>query len=211
MNSRIIVVLLTGLFINNCAIGVSKLKVDYPDALSLVGENPQDIAKPEKITVEVEPGVKVTAEWLGNAYPIATSTSIIGLTNRFVIPYTRLTSLIRMEIINDSAEPIDFKTKNLSLSASPVKYDSSPLTVDYFMNRWPTFAVKSQEMLIDQSTAMGEVIRTILRDRVIEPKSSYQGIIAFSRVPASIQTAALTGTLTINNKVNDLTFKFKKK
>jgi hypothetical protein len=211
MSSRIIVVFVAGLLFNGCAFGVSKLKVDYPDNLALVSEKPQDNSHPEKITLEVEPGVKVSAEWMGNAYPVATARSIIGLTNRYVLPYTRLTSLFKMEIDNNSAKAIDFKTKNLKLSAPEAKYDANPLTIDFFMNRWPTFAVKSQEMLIDQSTAIGEIIRTILRDRVIEPNSSYQGILAFNRVPSTVQMADLSGTLTIDNKESNISFKFKKK
>ncbi len=207
MNYKKLVILFTTIFINSCAFGVSSIKANYPSEQNLVNA----IKTNSKVfNIELEPGINISAEWVGNAYPVSTAKSILGMTNRFVIPYTKLTSLVNLKIVNKTNKFIDFKINNLKLKALPDNVENAPLTIDFFKSRWPTFAVKSQEMLIDQSTAIGEVIRTLLRDRIIEPESTYEGFLAFTRIPARAKSVSLYGSLKVDNKENNITFNFKK-
>jgi hypothetical protein len=207
MKYKKLTITFTALLLNSCAFGVSSLKVNYPTEQNLVSSAP---GSSKAFTAELEPGLSVTAEWVGNAYPVVTSKSIIGLSNRYVIPYTKLTSLVNFKIVNKTNKFIDFKINNIKLKTLPDNLEFQPLTMDFFKNRWPSFAVKSQEMLIDQSTAIGEVIRTLLRDRMVEPDSVYSGYLAFSRIPAEVMKVSLTGILKIDNKESNITFDFKK-
>lgn len=208
MMKRAVLLILTSSFFTGCALGVKEIKTDFPDKVQL---SPTDTPLPEKAvksSLELEPGLTVSAEWLGNAYTLPTAKSIFGLNNRYVIPYTRLTSLIKMSITNKTGKYIDFSPNNIQLSSLPDNTVNKPLSIDFFKNRWPTQAVKSQEMLIDQATAVGEIIRTILRDKMIAPDSIYNGYLAFPKVKETADAAILSGSLKIDGKENPISFKF---
>ncbi len=198
-------------FLNGCAFGTSQLKVVYPDDLQMISETQKDKSNLSENIIEIESGVTISAKWIGNGYSQPTAKSIFGLTNRYVIPYTRLTSLIDLKIENNSDKYVDLSIKNIKLKVSQNNDELLPLDIDFFKSRWPTFAVKSQEMLIDQSVAIGDIIRTIARDKIIEPKSSYHGYLAFKKLNPSTESIELMGLIKVDNKEENIVLKFKKK
>lgn len=209
MVSKKILSLILLLSLSGCAFGTSKLKVDFPNDLQMVSDIQNQVS--ETSTFQPAPDINIKAKWIGNAYPVSTSKSIFGMTNRYVIPYTKLTSLIQLEIDNNSDKFVEFTIKDIKLKSDQSKDELSPLTIDFFKSRWPTFAVKTQEMLIDQSIAIGDVIRTIATDRLIEPKSDYKGYLAFSRLPESTQNIEISGVLKVDNKDSNILIRFRKK
>lgn len=209
MKKNIIAIILAGLT-TSCNIGVSELKVTYPDNQNFYIEKIDTKVQDSKIsTKEVDKDINVIAEWVGNGYPIATGKGVTGLTNRFVIPYTRLTSLVNLKIVNNSDKYIDFNNNDITLTVSDTQ--SKPLNVDFFKNRWPSFSVKSQEMLIDRSVAIGEIIRTIIRDEKIPPKTTHQGYMAFLKVPDNAKSLNLSTTLKVDNEIKNIDFRFIRK
>lgn len=203
--NKIVFTLLAVVFTSSCALGTSELKVDYPDKQNLIAEQQSD----STMTKDLAKDISVTAKWIGNGYPIATAKGITGLNNRFVIPYTRLTSLVNLKIVNNSDKFIDFNNNELSLNIAENKF--KPLDIEFFKNRWPSYSVKTQEMLIDRSVAMGEVIRTILRDEKIAPKTTHQGYVAFLKIPDNAKEVNLVTSVKIDNEIKNIDFRFTRK
>lgn len=204
MKKKLIIVVLAALT-TSCNIGVSELKVTYPDSQNFYA----DKSDSKMIVKEIDKDINIIAEWVGNGYPLTTGKGVTGLTNRFVIPYTRLTSLVNLKIVNNSDKYIEFNNNDLTLNVSDSA--SKPLSVEFFKNRWPSFSVKTQEMLIDRSVAMGEVIRTILRDEKIAPKTTHQGYVAFLKVPENAKNLDLSTSFKINNDIKNIEFRFIRK
>lgn len=206
---RKISVLVLGVFISSCAIGTSEIKTNYTDKQNFYVEK----TNTKTALKELDKDISVSVEWIGNAYPMSTAKGVTGLTNRFVIPYTRITSLLNFKISNNSDKFIDFSNNEVYLSFDNNKMESKlqPLSLDYFKNRWPSFSVKTQEMLIDRSVAIGEVIRTILRDKKIEPKTEYQGYIAFTKIPENVKELNLSTSIKVGTEIKNIDFRFVRK
>jgi len=208
MFKNLVLVFVTLFFVSGCVFGVSKLNVEYPYEENFFDKEKTDskiiIQKPKE-------NIEIIAEWVGNAKPLETSKNALGLIDRYVIPYTRTTSIINLKIINNSTKYLDIKTDNIKLKIIPDEKILSPLDLDYFKNKWPTSAVATSEMLIDQSIAIGEIIRTIFKNRVIEPNSSYEGYLAFTKIPQNSKEVELGATIKIENEEIYVVFKFVKK
>ncbi len=198
-------VLLSLTFLDSCSVGVSELKVDYPDKQNFSVQNSQV----NEITKEIDKDISISIKWVGNGYPITTALGITGLKNRYVIPYTRLTSLVNIKINNKSDKNLELNTQNINLVVNETQI--KPLDIEYFKTRWPSFSVKTQEMLIDRSVAIGEVIRTIVRDDKITPKSSYQAYIPFLKVPENVKEIKILTEFKIDNEIKNLDFRFIRK
>ena len=197
------------LFLNSCFLGVYKIEANFPDNIKFVNKNLPDS---EKITIEdKDNNLVVELSWVGNSYPIETSKSIVGLTNRFVLPYTRSTSLLKLKISNNSKNLIELTKEKIKLKRMTDSVEVTPLGIDFFKKKWPTFAVKTQENMIDQSVAIGEIIRTIIRDTEILPDSSYEAYIPFKKLGKEVEAIDITFALKINNQEKNLVFNFKKK
>ena len=206
---RFTFVLVSLLFLNSCFLGVYKIEANFPDNLKFVNKN---LADSEKITIEdKENNLVVELSWMGNSYPLETSKSMVGLTNRFVVPYTRSTSLLKVKIINSSKNLIELNKDKIVLKADKPNLELKPLGIDFFKKKWPTFAVKTQEHMIDQSVAIGDVIRTIVRDTEILPDSTYEAYIPFKKLEKEVEVFDILFTLKINNQDKNLVFNFKKK
>lgn len=208
MIKKIFIALLSS-FISSCAIGASEIKTNYTDKQNFFVEKTDT----KTASRELDKDISVSTEWIGNAYPLATAKGVTGLTNRFVIPYTRITSLINFKISNNSDKFIDFSNNQVYLIYADNKSENKlqPLSLDYFKDRWPSFSVKTQEMLIDRSIAIGEIIRTILRDKKIEPKTEYQGYIAFSKVPENVKELNLSTSIKVGTEIKNIDFRFVRK
>jgi hypothetical protein len=192
-------------FITSCSMGTYEIKVDYSNKQNFYIEKTDS----KSLIKEVNSDISVTAEWIGNAYPMVTSKGVTGLNNRFVIPYTRLTSLVHLKISNNSDKYIDFNNNDVYLSFLDNKV--KPLDLEFFKGRWPSFSVKTQEMLVDRSVAIGEVIRTILRDEKISPKSIHQGYIPFLKIPDDIKELNLSTIIKIDGDSKNIDFRFIRK
>ena len=198
-------ILLPLVFLGSCTIGTSELKVTYPDNQQFFAQNSQS----SEIIKEIDKDVNISVKWIGNGYPVATAKGVTGLKSRYVIPYTRLTSLVDLKIVNKSDKNIDLQTQNFTLTFNDNK--TKPLNIDFFKSRWPVFSVKSQEMLIDRSIAMGDVIRTISRDEKIMPKSTYQGYLPFMKVPDNAKEVKISAEFKIDNEIKNIDFRFIRK
>lgn len=186
----------------------SKLEPSFIDKQDFsVKNNPKEKNDTKKIK---NYGVSVSLEWVGNAYPLETSKTMVGSVSRFVIPYTRKTSLLKLKIENTTNDYVDVELKDISLVDNVEKKEIKPLTVDYFKTLWPTFAVKNQDMLIDQSFAIGEVIRTIVRDKSVIPNSTYSGYLAFPRLSQNVDKLAVKMKLKVDNQGKELIFEYVK-
>lgn len=186
----------------------SKLEPSFIDKQDFsVKNNPKEKNYTKKIK---NYGVSVSLEWVGNAYPLETSKTMVGSVSRFVIPYTRKTSLLKLKIENTTNDYVDVELKDISLIDNVEKKETKPLTVDYFKTLWPTFAVKNQDMLIDQSFAIGEVIRTIVRDKSVIPNSTYSGYLAFPRLSQNVDNLAVKIKLNVDNQAKELIFEYEK-
>lgn len=202
------VTLLSFLFMLNACIRKSELKPNFIDKQDFsVKNNPKEKNYTKKIK---NYGVSVSLEWVGNAYPLETSKTMVGSVSRFVIPYTRKTSLLKLKIENTTNDYVELGINDISLIDNIEKKETKPLTVDYFKTLWPTFAVKNQDMLIDQSFAIGEVIRTIVRDKSVIPNSTYSGYLAFPRLSQNVDKLAVKMKLKVDNQDKELIFEYAK-
>lgn len=200
-----IFLLLSLVSISSCAIGASELKVNYPDDQRFLVEK----TLVNEISTSIDKDINLSIKWVGNGYPIATAKGFTGLKSRFVIPYTRLTSLVNIKVVNNSDKYIDLNTDDITLSYADNKV--KPLNIDFFKTRWPSFSVKTQEMLIDRSIAIGEVVRTIARSEKIAPKSTYQRYLPFLKVPQSTKELELLTSFKVDNEIKDANFRFIRK
>ena len=200
-----IFLLLSLISISSCAIGASELKVTYPDSQEFLVEKTQV----NEVSTSIDKDINLSIKWVGNGYPIATAKGVTGLKSRFVIPYTRLTSLVNIKIVNNSDKYIDLNADDITLNYTDNKV--KPLNIDFFKTRWPSFSVKTQEMLIDRSIAIGEVVRTIVRSEKIAPKTTYQGYLPFLKVPQSAKELELLTSFKVDNQIKDANFRFIRK
>ncbi|MEK7432430.1 MAG: hypothetical protein AABZ74_04800 [Cyanobacteriota bacterium] len=195
--------------LTNCSLfGSYTLSPDFPDSQSFFSS---DNIKEKIVSKKIEDGLVVSLEWIGNAYPLETSKNLNGSISRFVIPYSRKTALINLKIDNKTKKQVTFDTSNVILKDLSEKKELKPLNIDFFKSLWPSFAVKNQEMLIDQSTALGEVIRTIARDRIITEETEYSSYIPFFRLEKNTKDIEIHVKLKIENDYKDLLFKYTKK
>ncbi|GIW22875.1 MAG: hypothetical protein KatS3mg068_1882 [Candidatus Sericytochromatia bacterium] len=188
---RKIILLVISLFISSCSLGISKIKED--NQIEYISNCSLDNI------------IKISL--IGNAKPFVTSKNIIGRINRFVVPYTRNTTLINIEIDNNSDndfifEPIRFLIK---IDNNEINY----LTLDYFKKKWPTSIVLTTEQLIDQSIAIGEVIRTIVKKKLINKKEKFSFIIPFEKI--SVNKFLFIGEFKINQETKIINCEFIKK
>jgi hypothetical protein len=148
-------------------------------------------ASDETATAKVGP-LTVAARWIGPARPLITGYDLIGRVNRFVVPYTRQTWLVEVSVRNDGQMPQRMRATDWELVAEPGHLRRMPLDLDYFKERWPTMAVRTEAMMLDQAMAIGHVIRTIWGDRTIEPGETVTGVLPFLAGPEAPQQARLT-------------------
>jgi hypothetical protein len=123
--------------------------------------------------------LQIAARWIGPARPLVTGFDLIGRVSRFVVPYTRQTWLVELSIHNDGLMPQRIRATDWELVAEPGRMRRLPLELAYFKERWPTVAVRSEAMMLDQAMAIGHVIRTLWGDRTIEPGETVTGILPF--------------------------------
>lgn len=186
----------------------TNLAPDFPDNQNFRVKNN---TKEKNITQKINGyGIFVSLEWVGNAYPLETAKTMVGSVSRFVIPYTRKTSLLKLKIENNTRDYVGFEINDVSLVELLTKKEITPLRIDYFKALWPTFAVKSQEMLIDQSFAIGDVIRTIVRDKSVIPNSTYSGYLAFPRLAKNVDNLAIKMKLKVDGQYKELIFEYEK-
>lgn len=186
----------------------SKLEPDFPDRQDFTAkENNKEKTVKKKVE---DCDAFISLDWVGNAYPLETSKTMVGTVSRFVIPYTRKTSLLKMTIENKSNSYVEIEMNQIRLIDNIEKKDINPLSVNYFKTLWPTFAVKSQDMLIDQSFAIGDVIRTIARDKSIMPKSTYSGYLAFPRLSKNVENLAIKMRVKAGKQYSELIFEYTK-
>lgn len=189
--TKSIILLLISFFISSCSIGMSKIKEDNKSEYS--------------IKCDFEENIKIS--WIGNAKPFVTSKTIIGRINRFVTPYTKNTDLIEIEINNNSDNNIIFEPLSFYINSDDKKIES--LKLDYFKDKWPTSIILNTEHLIDQSIAIGEVIRTILRKKIIDKNNKYSFIIPFEKLNKN--KFLLSGNFKINQETKNINCEFNKK
>ncbi|MBC7541563.1 MAG: hypothetical protein H7338_02410, partial [Candidatus Sericytochromatia bacterium] len=121
----------------------------------------------------------VKARWIGPARPLVTGYDLLNRVSRFVVPYTRQTWLVALTVTNVGELPIRMRATDWQLTIKPGDVQRVPLDVPFFKERWPTEAVRSEAMMLDQAMAIGHVIRTLWGDRVIEPSETATGILPF--------------------------------
>jgi len=209
MFKNLVLVITSLFFINGCVLGVSKLDVEYPYKDNFYNKDKTD----SKIISQTlkDNNVEIIAEWVGNAKPLETSKNALGLIDRYVIPYTRSTSVVNLKIINKSVKYLNLKTENINLKVFPENKVLYPLDLNYFKNKWPSSTIVTSDMLIDQSLAISEVIRTIFKNRIIEPNDTYEGYLAFPKISEDSKELELTTKINVENDEFYLTFKFIKK
>jgi len=188
---KIITLLLISNLIFACSFGISKINED---------NNFDYFSECDK-----QENVKVL--WIGNSRPFVTSKTILGRINRFVRPYTINTSLIELEINNDSSNDIIFEPLNFNISLDGKKLEY--LNIDYFKEKWPTSVISTTEQLIDQSIAIGEVIRTIVRKKLIDKNKKQSFIIPFEKINSN--RFLFSGTFKINQEIKNINCEFIKK
>jgi hypothetical protein len=194
-------ILFISLFSTSCISNYFKIDPKFSDNI---------ILSSSETNKKLLPNLDINLDWQGNAYPLETSKNLVGMPTRFVIPYTRNTILFKLNISNNSENYIKIDPSKIYLKTEGLDSPVNPLTIDYFKKKWPSFAVKNQEMLIDQSIAIGEVIRTIVRNDTILPNSTRDFYIPFNKIP-NMDTANIEIILKVNNEDKELSFEFKKK
>ncbi|MFN8672267.1 MAG: hypothetical protein U0457_09350 [Candidatus Sericytochromatia bacterium] len=199
------------IFFTSCTLlGTYKLEPKYPYSQEFFTTN----EKKESVKIineKLEENINLSLEWIGNAYPMETAKNMTGSISRFVIPYTRKTSLFKIKIENKTNKNIFLDSENITLKDLSNSSELKPLGIEFFNLAWPTFAVKNQEMLIDQSTALGEVIRTIFRDKTILPDSEYTAYIPFNIIDKETKNLELNLKIKIENNYKNLSFKYSRK
>ena len=125
--------------------------------------------------------IKISIRWVGNAPPLTTSRNALGRINRYVIPYTRETMLFQLTLENHSPSTLTLAPANIQLKTLPAQQKYSLLNLDYFKTQWPLEAVRTEEMVIDRSMAMGEVLRTLFTGQTLLPGRKRTSILAFPK------------------------------
>lgn len=133
------------------------------------------VAKTDELTVE--------ARWIGKAPPLVTAYDPLGRVSRYVVPYTRGTWLVELRVTNRGTAPVVIQAADWQLTANPGAVRRRPLTLEYFKAQWPTEAVRSEAMMLDQSLAIGQIIRTLWDERAIAPGEEVTGILPFLTGP----------------------------
>lgn len=130
-------------------------------------------------------GLTVEARWIGKARPLVTAYDSLGRVSRYVVPYTRRTWLVELRVTNRGPAPVVIKAEDWQLTAEPGALRRRPLALDYFKAHWPTEAVRSEAMMLDQSLAIGQIIRTLWGERAIAPGEEVTGILPFLNGPGA--------------------------
>lgn len=198
---RFYVLLFLSLSLSSCFSNYFKVDPKFTDNTILISN---------ESTKKIFSNIEVNLDWQGNAYPIETSKNLAGIPTRFVIPYTRNTTLFKLKILNNSDNYIKIDPDKIILKTSHSNNEFKPLSIDFFKKKWPSFAVKTQEMLIDQSVAIGEIIRTIVKDASIMPHSTINYYIPFKKIDG-LKDATIKMIIFVDNQEKELTFEFKKK
>lgn len=147
-----------------------------------------------QITEQTIQSLHLKVQYLGEAKPLATGYSVLGLITRYVVPYTHQTLLFQLDLENKGNQPIQVQPMHIQLETSPETDPQKPLPLEYFKQTWPTQAVRTPEMLVDQSVAIGEVIRTLFTGQVLLPGRPLRGIVAFTKPESEPQMLTLKMT-----------------
>jgi hypothetical protein len=88
--------------------------------------------------------------------------------------------------------PYRVRSTDWELHAEPGHLHRQPLELAFFKERWPTVAVRSEAMMLDQAMAIGHVIRTLWGDRTVEPGETVTGVLPFLAGTDAPKSARLT-------------------
>lgn len=149
--------------------------------------------------------------WIGAPTSVSTDKNALGMTTRFVIPYTRKTSIFKLKINNKSSQIARISPEDITLTMKPSMQTIKPLQLNYFKNQWPTHAVQTDQMVIDQSLAISRVIQTITNRRMIPPNKSVEHLIPFRKLSSTVESVKLViDNAQLGNRKLKATFQFQK-
>lgn len=180
-------------FLTSCfSLGVHSLP-ENPPAWEYQAVTPLSPQEPQTTEIKSAP-VRIKVHYMGEAKPVATGYSAIGLITRYVVPYTHQTLLFQISLENQGQQPVQLQPIHIQLETTADATPLKPLPLAYFKQAWPTQAVRTPEMLVDQSIAVGEVIRTLFTGQTVLPGRTVSGTLAFLKPEIEPQTLKLVMT-----------------